>query len=153
MTWDRAEGKSRAYRNRFLTPVERFWQKVNVTVDGCWDWLGGAGGKGHGAFMVDRKNVGAHRFAYELMVGAIPDGAHLDHLCRNPSCVRPTHLEPVSLWENLRRSNTQVAVINASKTHCKRGHEFTPENTYTGNGNRACRQCAHDRYIAKKASK
>jgi hypothetical protein len=152
-TWDRTVGQGRSAANRAKPLLERFWEKVEPSVDCCWEWLGARNPSGHGRFWVNGKNTPAHRFAYELAYGLIPDGAHLDHLCRNPSCVRPDHLEPVSLWENLRRSSGQVAVLNAAKTHCKRGHEFTPENTYIApSGSRSCRTCMRAHYEQRKAA-
>lgn len=70
----------------------------------------------------------AHRVAYIEAHGSIPDGKVVDHLCRNRSCVNSDHLEAVDNWTNVQRGNSPVAV-NARKTHCIRGHEFTPENT------------------------
>lgn len=69
-----------------------------------------------------------HRLAWELQVGPVPDGKQIDHLCRVRDCWTISHLEPVSCRDNLLRGNT-AAALNAAKTHCKRGHEFTPENT------------------------
>jgi hypothetical protein len=97
---------------------------------------------GYGGFR-DAKSrmVPAHRWAYETIVGSIPEGLELDHLCRNPSCVNPGHLEPVPHRENLARG-----IGNGSKTHCPKGHAYSPENTYTGpNGNRGCRTCRRNR--------
>jgi hypothetical protein len=99
--------------------------------------------------------VCAHRFAYELFVDEIPDGLTLDHLCRNPRCVNPGHLEPVTQRENTLRGISPVAV-NAAKTHCKHGHLLDEANTYMTNaGSRQCRTCnrlrMRRRYWAKKA--
>ena len=86
------------------TAKERFWAKVKKT-DGCWLWTGWKNDRGYGNFEVDStRTVKAHRFAYEVLVGPIPDGLTLDHLCRNPSCVNPEHLEPVTLRENIMRA-------------------------------------------------
>lgn len=127
--------------------MKRFWDKVDVRgATECWPWLGAKNPSGHGRFWLDpvRRNTPAHRFMYEhARKRTIPEGLHLDHLCENPSCVNPWHLEPVTLWENLRRSANSPAVINAAKTHCKRGHEFNEENTYFSNQGRRrrCRAC------------
>jgi hypothetical protein len=89
----------------------------------------------------------AHRFAYELLVGPIPAGLTLDHLCLNKACVRPDHLEPVSLTVNIRRAN-------ARRTHCKRGHAFTPENTYLDKiGARQCRKCGAEKQARYRAAR
>ena len=82
-------------------PVERFWAMVDASGD-CWEWRG-ARVRGYGTFKVDRKQLRAHRFAYELLVGPIPPGLELDHLCANPGCVNPAHLEPVTTAENVSR--------------------------------------------------
>ena len=88
--------------------------------------------------------VYAHRFAYELAYGPIPEGLELDHLCRNASCVRPTHLEAVTHQVNMVRGKSGPG----SKTHCPHDHEYTPENTHVSpDGRRYCRTCqrAHAR--------
>jgi hypothetical protein len=137
-----------------VTAEERFWARV-VVADGCWLWTGYRLHNGYGSLMANgKKNTLAHRFAYELLVGPIPDGLTLDHLCRVRNCVNPAHLEPCTMAENALRGVGPTAV-NARKTHCKRGHEFTPQNTYARpDGGRECKACRgmHKRnQIARKA--
>ena len=117
-------------------PVEeRFWSKVEKT-DTCWLWTASLQSTGYGQISVDRRPRLAHRVAYEMLVGPIPAGLELDHLCRNRACVNPDHLEPVTHKVNMLRS-PHVGV-----THCKKGHEFTSASTYTRpNGLRLCRIC------------
>lgn len=91
------------------TPQEQFWAKVAVS-DGCWTWTAATDRDGYGKF-TDHSNgrrMHAHRFAYELLVGEVPEGLELDHLCRNRACVRPDHLEPVTHLENVRRSRAML---------------------------------------------
>src|ERR1043165_2354272 len=124
-------------------PENRFWSNVDRrTENECWPWMGSMNGKGYGRFYVGAgKARPAHRIAYELLIGPIPEGLHLDHLCRTTTCVNPAHLEPVTPKENTLRGVGPTAV-NATKTHCLRGHEFTPDNTYIRpNGSRMCRIC------------
>lgn len=107
----------------------------------CMEWQ--AGRRGRYAEFADGTpgGVSAHRWAYEHFVGPIADGLVLDHLCRNTSCVNPRHLEPVTQQENVLRGSAPAA-INAAKSHCVNGHEFTAENTYLRpNGWRICRIC------------
>lgn len=124
-----------------MTREGRFWAKVDKNgPGGCWPWLG-AVRTGYGRFAVQQKRlVQAHRFAYELLVGPIPDGLELDHLCRNRACVNPDHMEPVTSRVNTLRG-TSPAARNAVKTHCDAGHPLSPENTYVWNGQRACKTC------------
>ena len=127
---------------------ERLWERV-VKTDGCWLWtgclrpdgygvIGAAGGRGAGV-------VRTHRLAYELVVGPIPDGLALDHLCCNTVCCNPAHLDPVTTEENTRRGT-------ARRTHCRRGHPFTPENTIVRPLGRECRRCRRWRKSAARAS-
>ena len=122
---------------------KQFWALVQKT-DDCWLWVGGHRRRCYGSLKVKGKTVFAHRVAYEELVGPIPKGLTLDHLCRNRPCVRPSHLEPVSLKVNILRGQGPAA-RNATKTHCIHGHEFTEANTYSYRGGRFCRQCIRRR--------
>lgn len=119
--------------------------------EGCWQWQGTLSTKGQYAVAnIHGKQVKAHVLAYEKWMAPVPEGLELDHLCKNPQCCRPAHLEPVTPHENRARSNNPSA-INGRKTHCIHGHEFTPENTLLrrtpGNGTgRTCRTCISEVY-------
>lgn len=128
--------------------TERFWSKVTKS-DHCWEWTAATDGGGYGAYFV-RKVDGrtvlarAHRWAYEELVGPIPDGLVLDHLCRNRRCVNPAHLEPVTQGVNIARGEMVARAVEARRaiTHCPKGHGYTPENTvHRKSGARTCREC------------
>jgi DNA (cytosine-5)-methyltransferase 1 len=127
----------------------RFWSKVDgVSPSCCWLWTSavksGPEG-GYGAYRGPQgKTVRAHRYAYEALRGPIPSGLSLDHLCGVKHCVNPWHLEPVTHRMNIQRAYAHV-------THCPRGHEYTPENTYTGRGRRECRSCNREKQAECKA--
>lgn len=123
-------------------PERQFRKWVGEPDDhGCWPWQGTIAGNGYGRFAIRGGSIAAHRFSYELLVGPVPEGLELDHLCRNRACVNPAHLEPVTHRANTLRGDTLTAA-NARKTHCIHGHKFTAENTYTQwGGGRGCRAC------------
>jgi HNH endonuclease len=108
----RTSGDSGRYRS-VIHEAERFWSKVDRTgPDGCWMWLGQVNQWGYGHFRRTLapgvySTVKAHRLAYTLLVGPIPEGLTLDHLCGHHACVRPDHLEPVTNAENLRRRHAR----------------------------------------------
>ena len=120
---------------------ERFWEKVRKT-DDCWIWDGAKVKGGYGQCWFGNQTQYAHRVSYEIAVGPIPAGLEVDHLCRNPSCVNPDHLEPVTPVVNFERSSCPPS-MNAKKTHCLRGHELAGENLKRySDGRRECRICA-----------
>lgn len=125
-------------------PHIRFERKYRVEDNGCWVWTSPLAPNGYASFAIQVdpvtkgwSRVYAHRFAYETYIGPIPDGLDLDHLCRNRSCVNPHHLEPVTRRENLRRGRN----ANREKTHCAKGHQFTPANTHFVAGRQDRRKC------------
>ena len=128
--------------------LDRLATKFTVG-DGCWEWTASKP-RGYGQLMVDGRMRRAHRVVYETFVGPIPEGLVLDHLCCNPSCVRPDHLEPVTQVENVSRG--RAGMHNALKTHCPQGHPYDEKNTYLQPGTagrfrdgRQCRTCRRDR--------
>lgn len=132
------------------------WGKVDKSKSSCWTFTGSLNNRGYGQVRFGGRLVLAHRLAYEELIGPIPDGLVLDHLCRNRACVNPAHLEPVSMRVNGLRGIGSSAQ-NARKTHCKRGHEFTPENTITIQGvyglQRSCKECKHEAQRRYKQSR
>lgn len=121
-------------QSRRTEPLLRFFAKVEF--DGCWLWRGARDSGGYGKFRDGHTVlVSAHRWAYEALVGPIPAGLQLDHLCRVHLCVNPDHLEPVTPGENTRRGSRLV-------THCPKGHVYDEQNTRVNtDGARDCRQC------------
>ena len=131
------------YRRRFLTPSERFWSRVNKT-ETCWEWTGGFMVGGYGQFWLKSQNrsIGAHRFAWEEANGPLPAGLFVCHRCDNRKCVRPAHLfagTPLDNTRDMLAKGRQKKPLGL--THCKHGHEYTPENTYEYKSGRRCRTC------------
>ena len=138
----------RKYRERKgiagKTPEQRFWSHIRKEDNGCWRWTGNINSvTGYGRFCVKYVEHVAHRYSYELLVGTIPEGLQLHHLCRNRWCVNPNHLLPITSRDHLRLENPLI-VSNLSKTHCPVGHPYTEENTLRDKttGKRKCRECA-----------
>jgi hypothetical protein len=123
---------------------QRLWSKVDRSnLNGCWPWKRSLS-HGYGQFALRHNvNVKAYKFAYVTLVGPVPKGLELDHLCRNRLCVNPFHLEPVTRLVNIKRgdcSRVQTA-RHAARTHCKRGHPFPVDNPLMGPTGRRCRTC------------
>ena len=115
----------------------RFWSKVSVHESGCWVWSAAKNALGYGRFRLSqpRRMVLPHVHAFVVFCGEVPPGKELDHLCRNPSCVNPAHLEPVTHQVNMQRS------APATRECCPQGHPYTAENTYMEGSKRHCRVC------------
>lgn len=139
----------------------RFWAKVEVDERGCWLWTGcrnPVGGYARFNYPTRKDSAYGHRVAYETLVSPIPDGLHVDHLCRVRHCVNPAHMEPVTCRENLRRGVSPSA-LHAIKTHCPAGHPLSGENLYewTNRKGVTMRQCltcrrAHGRTTRRRAA-
>lgn len=123
------------------TPAfRRLWKRFVVSDNGCWEVSGSRDGYGYGRINDGGRPRNTHIVLWEALYGPVPEGMELDHLCRNPACLRPDHLEPVTHLENVRRGD--CGRHNTVKTHCPGGHEYSPENTYIDpKGSRVCRAC------------
>lgn len=133
------------------TAKGRFYSKVALpNENGCMLWLGARTPNGYGQLTVGGKRVSAHRMAYELMVGPIPEGLEIDHVkargCKSRSCCAIEHLDLVTKAENIRRGD--AGVNNAVKSHCPSGHPYSESNTYvlpSRPNARYCRACKKER--------
>jgi len=129
-------------------PEIRFWAKVDKSSpDGCWLWTGSRPGRGYGHFGVDGRIVRAHRWAYEAIIGPIPSGMEIDHLCRVRHCVNPEHLQPVAHSVNYLRG-MHPSAITFREDVCRKGHPLTPDNVYCPPRQPHTRECR----ICKRAA-
>lgn len=143
-----------------LSLDQRFWSRLEKTST-CWIWKGaiwGHHGPQYGRISYRGAWVQAHRFSYELLVGPIPKGLTIDHVCKNTLCVNPLHLRPLSLADNIRRGvGTGTENWNGRKTQCPRGHPYSGENLYIGKSpdgyiRRFCKTCQKE-YAKRKLTR
>lgn len=129
------------HTKRPVSLQERFWAKVDQQAIGCWLWIGARTDGGYGTIDSGGRTVAAHRVSYELAKGQIPSDLQIDHRCRVRHCVNPAHLELVLRKTNILRG-VSFSAVNARKTHCPSGHEYTEDNLYRrANGSRDCKAC------------
>jgi hypothetical protein len=136
-----------------IRPELRFFVTL-IGRDACWEWPGMRDPCGYSRIGIDGKYVSGHRFAYELLVGEIPEGLEIDHLCRNRACVNPMHMEVVSHAENMARTKKGYGDL------CPYGHVLEGENVYhrkdpgrAHSGSLICRKCVARRAREYKARK
>lgn len=124
----------------------RFIAKFDYQPFSCWEFQGSKTEQGYGRFFVPgRRALPAHRVAYAMFYGRLDDGLTVDHLCGNPSCVNPDHLEAVTHGENLRRARKGACAVHAAKTHCPKGHEYSSyTHPKSGRTQRVCWTCKRD---------
>ena len=129
-------------------------RRISLSEAGCWLVSGSVSHHpmGYQSVSIDNRSRLAHRLSYEVIIGPIPEGLTLDHLCRVTNCVNPQHLEPVTAGENTLRG-TAPSALNARKDQCKSGHDLTGENLYIrpDNGKRQCRRCQVRNDLKRKA--
>ncbi len=128
--------------------MDKHLKRIKKTKSGCWEYQGYIKTIGYGEIFQDGLKLAAHRYFYEALIGKIPKGLVIDHLCQNRKCVNPKHLEPVTSVENIKRG---WAIRRPDMTKCKHGHPLSGKNLYLIVGKqytwRACKRC---KYIANK---
>ncbi len=141
---------------RFWSKVDQHGPEVKPGLGPCWLWTGYINPNGYGDFFLwTGKHSLAHTVSFELSGKVVPPGLELDHVCRVRACVNPSHLEPVTHHENVRRGD--AGWNTREKTHCPKGHPYTPDNVtleYRANGLKArhCKACPRERYHAQRAA-
>lgn len=140
------------------TPMDvRFWKHVRIgTPSECWEWTGNRMQNGYGTLRCPGREGGivtAHRYSAMLNFGMFDRRLQVNHQCDNRSCVNPAHLYLGTHEDNMRDLRTRRRHLAHSQTHCKRGHEFTPENTRLYHGRRHCRTCQREVYDAARRAR
>lgn len=139
-----------------IPPLTRVLSNCKINENGCWEYQARSKGGGYCQFSVNNKHVYVHRFMYEYYYDNIDYSLVIDHICRNPRCVNPDHLQQITQAENVHRGFTGINM--SSKTHCPQGHEYNKENIYLykskkGLFSRHCKICNKDtqkRYSKRK---
>lgn len=137
----------------YLTSKEadRFKSRYVVNSKGCWVWQGSLDKDGYGTFFLRGAPRRAHRVGYYSVHGEIKDGNVVNHVCRNPSCVNPQHLQSITVLENNIKDTTSITYINSQKVTCPKGHSYDKTVTYAGKTQRVCTVCYNEaKRIAKK---
>ncbi len=138
---------------------ERFWEKVDASGE-CWLWLGCTTPLGYGRITrgaaVDGSEY-AHRVAWSLANGLIPEKKQVLHRCDTRSCCNPEHLYLGTPADNMRDRDMRGRNGQTNKTHCKHGHAFSKENTYyfptrQYGMRRVCKECCRQRRLNKRAT-
>jgi len=161
ITWgDKITAATKGRPGKRLPIAERFWPKVaRRGPDDCWEWQGAVDTTGYGVMsrpggVGESRKVYAHRVSRELDAGPIPTGYDVMHRCDDRRCVNPRHLTVGIRLDNVRDMWSKGRAVTRHVTHCKHGHEFTPDNTYVAvTGRRQCRACARIRAAAHRASR
>lgn len=129
-----------------MTTLRDVFEAHVIRGEDCWGWTGQPGGSGYHSLRFGGKRLYAHRVSHELFKGPIPEGFDIDHLCRNPECVNPDHLEAVTHRENCRRG-----LRGDLHTHCPKGHPKVPANRYyRKDGSSQCAPCARERECSRR---
>jgi hypothetical protein len=134
--WKRSFSRARKSIDKFVDSI--------LIDDGCWLWQGPRANKGYGQHSFANKNRSAHTWAYVFFRGAVPNGMEVDHICFTPACVRPSHLQLLTVSANRARKRTML------EQRCLKGHPRTPENVYLYRDRRVCRICRYEQQLAWK---
>ena len=135
-----------------MTPEDRFWNKVDRrSFSECWPWTASLDSRGYGHIWWEGKLRTASRVSWMINKGPVPPGRHVLHRCDNLICVNPNHLFVGSHEDNMadmaQKGRRRGGVYETERTHCPRGHEYSPTNTWVNKrGKRACKACNREKH-------